>query len=695
MHQRNPRNPRNPRNLASLALLLALAGALAACGPAPAEGPPPQLPGASPTPPAPPAPSPSSGSPATPPAPSARPDVPSGADAARDAELAKHAASLVDAFINSGASFSPDGKTLLFGSNRSGHDQLYVADAARPDAPARLLVSTAERISAGEITPDGKAVIFLSDKGADENLSIFRVDLDGKNLAELTPGERLQRTTPILPDGAPGTMVYSARAHADVSTRVVVQASVAGSTPQVVYTAPKPAFITDARRDGQRALLIQLASMSEMTLFVVDLAAGTAKPIYPASGKATFSDARFSADGKRVFLSTDAGGEAGLVLALDAATGKELARYIEERPKTARTADLEVSKAGDLVAVRVDAGNRSEIRLLDARTLKPTKPVTLPLGGGSLGAFSKDGKRLAVTWSTPSAPTDIFAIDTATGKVSPLRKEDRKTLGALPPVETSIVEVPSFDGTKVPVNLYLPPAAARKQPMPVLVMVHGGPASSSPIRWSASHRFFGSLGYAIVEPNIRGSTGFGRAYEEADNGPKRLDALKDLEAVARWTATQPWADKDRLVVYGGSYGGYMVLMAVTRQPELWRAGIDLVGISSVRSFLQTTTGYIREAFKIEFGDVDRDARFLDSISPLSDAPKIVDPLFVYAGANDPRVPLAESDQIVVALRQKGVPVEYMVKNDEGHSLDLRENQVEFYARVARFLEKHLQLPKPQ
>ena len=175
----------------------------------------------------------------------------------------------------------------------------------------------------------------------------------------------------------------------------------------------------------------------------------------------------------------------------------------------------------------------------------------------------------------------------------------------------------------------------------------------------------------------------------ADNGRGRLDAFKDIEATGRWVAAQPWADKDRLVVFGGSYGGYTVLIALTRMPDLWRAGVNLFGVVNMRTFLLSTTGLIREIFKLEFGDLEADATFLESISPHNDVAKIQDPLFVYAGANDPRVPRSESDQIVRALRERGVPVEYMVAANEGHSLARRENLVVFMARAARFLETAL------
>ena len=253
-------------------------------------------------------------------------------------------------------------------------------------------------------------------------------------------------------------------------------------------------------------------------------------------------------------------------------------------------------------------------------------------------------------------------------------------------MESSITSVRAHDGLELPVNVYLPKQRAGK--LPVIVSYHGGPSGSSPIRWSAATAFFLSQGYAWVEPNVRGSGGFGRAFEEGDNGPARLAAFKDVEATGRWATSQPWADPDRVIVYGGSYGGYTVLVGLTRMPDLWRAGVDLFGVADLQTFMATTSGFIREVFLVEFGDPEKDAAFLKSISPLQDVDRIVDPLFVYAGANDPRVPRSESDLIVRALRERKVPVEYMVAQNEGHSLARKENLVEFLARAARFLEVH-------
>ncbi len=258
----------------------------------------------------------------------------------------------------------------------------------------------------------------------------------------------------------------------------------------------------------------------------------------------------------------------------------------------------------------------------------------------------------------------------------------------MPKIRTTIVEIPAFDGSKIPTLVYVKEGEENK-PHPTIVSYHGGPSGVSMVRWNPGIAFWVTLGYAYVEPNVRGSSGYGRAYEAGDNGKKRLDAFRDIETSSRWVAQQPWADKSRIVVYGGSYGGYTTLIALSRWPDIYRAGVNLFGVVNLKTFMATTSGLIRKIFLDEFGDPDKDAEFLAQISPITDITKITDPTFVYAGANDPRVPRSESDIIVKALRERRVPTEYMVADNEGHSLARKETQVEFYARCARFLETHL------
>jgi dipeptidyl aminopeptidase/acylaminoacyl peptidase len=616
-------------------------------------------------------------------------------DTPRVRALAKTASAVFDAFIDGEAAFTRDGKRVLFVSNRDGLPQLYLADATRPDGAATRLVSSTERVSEPLALPDGKRVLFRSDAGADENWSIFVGPLDGGGAAaDLTAGTKRQRDAPIVPDGAPNTAFYSGRTMSASGSEAYSLELTSGAAEKKLYGDTQPGGLSDVSRDGKRGLWIRFPTATDNTLLSVDLATGAPRRLYPAEGRQVqIFAAQYSADGKRIFVATDGGAEQALVLALDA-NGRELARYAESRAPKASVSALSVAKSGDRIAVGLDAGNHTEVRLLDAATLKPLVDVLLPLGTGALGEFSQDGRLLAASWSTPDSPGEICSIDAETGRATSLRRDPRPTLAGMAPVAASITEVPAFDGLKLPTNVYLPAMATEKR-LPVIVVYHGGPSGSSAIRWSPMARFFTALGYAVVEPNVRGSGGFGRAFEMADNGPKRVDSFKDVETTARWAASQPWADASRMVVYGGSYGGYTVLIALERWPDIWRAGVDLVGVANMTTFLRSTSGLIREIFKLEFGDVDKDAAFLATISPIEQVDKISKPLFVYAGANDPRVPRPESDQIVRALRDRKIPVEYMVADNEGHSMARRENQIAFYSRSAAFLENQMaEPPKP-
>jgi len=603
----------------------------------------------------------------------------------RDAARAPLATALIDAFTNGAPQFSRDGK-VLFQSNRGGSPQLYLADAANPSAPPIAITRGPERTDFADFTRDGKAILFLRDQGADENFRIYRVGLDGSGETNLTPGQSRHRDPFSEPRSKPGMIAYTQHDPKSPASEVVVQPL--DGAPHVVYTDPAPAILTETSPDGSRALLLRFNSASDVVLFEIALGTGQPRRIFPPEGKKiTMNDARYSADGTRAFAAGDDGADGEYVYALDLATGAVTGQYRQDSPPTAFVSTIQASPRGDQIAITVNAGNHSEVRILDAGTLALRRRVNAPLGWLETTRYSDDGARFGVTVSAPQAPADVFSVDAASGMLSPLRQEPRAGLEAMPPLNTSIESVKAFDGLTIPVNTYLPPIGGKR--LPVIVAFHGGPAWSYQVRWNVTARFFTQLGYAYLEPNVRGSTGFGRGYEMADDREKRADWLKDVETVNAWVKAQPWADPARVVVWGGSYGGYTVLMALTRQPTLWRAGVDQVGVANLVSLLQSTDQAIRAIFVQEFGDLEKDRELLERFSPIRDADRIVAPLFVYAGANDPRVPRTESDQIVRALRARQIPVEYMVAENEGHSLDRRENRIEFYTRVARFLDDQL------
>ncbi|HTO97252.1 MAG TPA: prolyl oligopeptidase family serine peptidase, partial [Myxococcales bacterium] len=588
---------------------------------------------------------------------------------------------------NFAGALTHDGAHLVFGSNREGSLQLYAGEVAQPSAAPRRITPGTERVQTAALTRDGKGILFTRDRGADENSHIFRIALDGSGLVDLTPGEGVRSDPPALPLRRTDLMIFGRRSVKSPASTLVAQ-DLSGGAGRDFYKDPAPTFVADASPDGSRALAVRVISVSEFVLLEIDVASGAAKRLWPAEGKKeALGTAAYSADGATVYLTTDQGGETSALLALDPASGNVKARWTPD-PSTAIIDALIPSPRGDVLAVHVDAGNRHLIRLLEAGSLRERATSGIPDGNSALGEFTPDGRTMTFALSTPDSPGEPYALDVQTGKVAVLRADARPGLSSLTKVEVTVASVPAFDGKPIPVHTYLPKGHGG-QKLPVMVEFHGGPAASSSIGWKPRAQFFASLGYAWVEPNVRGSTGFGRAWEMADNREKRGDVLEDMASVNAWVKQQPWADPSRVVIFGGSYGGWVVLMGLTRQQPLWSVGIDLVGVADLRTLLRSTDQLIRAIFVDEFGDPDKDEALLAAWSPLPDAGKITAPLFVYQGQNDPRVPRAESDAIVSALRSRGRPVEYMVAPDEGHSLDRRENQLEFYARSARFLEEHL------
>jgi dipeptidyl aminopeptidase/acylaminoacyl peptidase len=291
---------------------------------------------------------------------------------------------------------------------------------------------------------------------------------------------------------------------------------------------------------------------------------------------------------------------------------------------------------------------------------------------------------------TPDGPADIATLDVASGMITPLRHESRPGVGK--PPRATIEKVPAFDGRLIPINVYLPDGATGR--LPTLVLIHGGPSGSARIAWSPIIGFWTAMGFAVIAPNIRGSSGFGIEYEQADDREHRIDAVRDVESVNRWARTQPWCDGDKLVIGGISYGGYMTLLALTRQPTLWRGGIDGSGMSNLKTMEQLEDQTIRAIDDTEFGVLGKDDALLAEWSPITAVDKIVAPVFVYQGVRDPVTPQHEADQIVAALRQRHVPVEYMLVANEGHGVIRRENVIAYLARSYRFLAEHMGLIKP-
>jgi dienelactone hydrolase len=603
---------------------------------------------------------------------------------ARDAEIASRAAPFVDAFSNYGAVLAPDGQ-VVFVSTRDGLPQLYTATVGEPDRPPRRLPGPPERVMAPRLLPDGKTVVFLSDVGSDRKYHVFRVGLDGSGLTDLTPDGELRRTAPRVARWS-GTMVYGAHVLDDQTTRVFVQAL--DEPPREIHRDPKVGFVADVSADGRRALYVQQWSVTEEVLFALDVATGVPTRLFPPDGqRCALGKASLTADGASAVTACAARGQPLRVVKLDAATGAEQAHYNEAAAPTARLSSVTVSPAGDRVVIGLEAGEHSELRMLDAHDLRALDAPRVPLCDLDVEGFDGDGRRLVLTIRLPDAPPEIAALDVATGAIEPLRREPRTGLGT--PPRATIERLPAFDGGTIPANVYLPDGKTGR--LPTLVLIHGGPNGAAKIEWSPTIAFWTAMGFAVIAPNIRGSSGYGIDYEEADDRERRIDAVRDVESVNRWARAQPWCDGDKLVIGGLSYGGYMTLLALTRQPALWRAGIDGSGMSNLKTMEQLEDQTIRANDDTEFGVLGKDDALLAEWSPITAVDRIAAPVFVYQGARDPVTPQHEADQIVAALRRRHLPVEYMLVANEGHGVTRRENVIAYLARSYRFVAEHLGL----
>lgn len=596
----------------------------------------------------------------------------------------RRAAALLDLPRSSDGRFLGNSGRLLFRSVSGGPASLWLREV---NGTERRLSPDGMNVEGAAATPDGTAVLLLAEANGSENSALFRLNPDTSELTPLSedaPGHALQRDLPAIPRERPAVALYTARAQETGNTALWIQ-PIAGVMPRQVAALPVGTALWDVDPRGTRALVIQQRTYSDSTLSLVDLQTGALRVLAPAPGQRAFvSAAAFSRDGASIFLATDEGGETTHLVRLSATGAIEAEAPLSAFP-TGTVSNLFALPDGRTLAITIDAGSRNALCTVPLADLRSVRELPLPPGVGGFDDVSDTGA-LLLTWSTANAPDQVFRTTAQRLDPRPIRNAASGPLV----VRTELGSVRSFDGVSIPVNVYLPAHAVG--PLPSVVFLHGGPPGVATVGFSPRVRFFVEQGFAVVEPNIRGSSRFGRAFQLADDREKRPDSFRDLDAVGRWVRAQPWADPSRVAVQGHSYGGYLALVALTRYPELWRAGIDMSGISEWRSLLATTTAEVRSHFDEEVGTVERDGALLDRLSPLNDVAHLRAPLLVVHGAQDTRVPRAQAEQLVEGARRAGANVTLWMPGNEGHVFVQRENQLEFLVRPVEFLEQAFHSP---
>jgi dipeptidyl aminopeptidase/acylaminoacyl peptidase len=441
--------------------------------------------------------------------------------------------------------------------------------------------------------------------------------------------------------------------------------------------------------DDKKILLLEEVSINESHLWLMDTATGEKTELTPhdTKEKVAYSSARFSKNGKGIYVTTDLGSEFQRLALLDS-SGKNPQFLTSDIPWDVESFDL--SRDGKRLAFITDEEGLSVLHVMNTSTHKEMKLPALPAGVMGGVRWHHDGHDLAFSLTNAQGAGDCYSLDVATGKVERwTNSESAVKTDSFPAAE--LVRWKSFDGKMISGFLYKP-AAKFTGKRPVLVVIHGGPeGQSQPTFLGRGNYYLNELGIALIYPNVRGSTGYGKTFSLMDNGFKREDTYKDINALFDWVGTRADLDADRIAVTGGSYGGHMTLAVSTFYSDRIRCSVDVVGMSNLVTFLEHTEGYRRDLRRVEYGD-ERDPKmhdFLEKIAPMNNIEKIKKPMLVVAGKNDPRVPVTESAQIVEALKKQGTPVWYLLAKDEGHGFRKKQNQdFQFYTTI-EFLQEFL------
>lgn len=577
---------------------------------------------------------------------------------------------------------SPDGKFIAYLTDITGTNQIWKVGIER-GCPEQLTFFD-ERVQFASWNPKDKYwILFGKDSGGNERTQLFLLKSDGSEIRRLTfKDDVIYNFGAWSSDGTMFAFTSNERNRAFFDVYVM---NIKTGKVDLIWQNDGNNSVVAWSSDNKYILVSQSRSSFDNDLYLVEYPSGKVVNITPHTQPARYMSPKFSNDSRKIYLLSDEGKEFVGLAYIDIKTGQ--LNYIYSTNWDIET--FELSKDGKKIVFVLNVDGYSEVYALDIATKKVVK-LGFPTGGiiGSL-KFTSDGRKLIFTYQSPVKNQDIYYYDFVTKKVKQITYSSTAGIPLSSFVEPKLVRFKSFDGLEIPGYLYLPKNAKRDSSLPVIVSIHGGPEAQELPRFSALYQFFINNGYAIYAPNIRGSTGYGKTYASLDNTTKRKDAIKDVAMIPEFLKTTGYINPRKIIVYGGSYGGYMTLSAVTFYPDLWAAGVDLVGISNFLTFLKNTGAWRQRHRMAEYGDPEKDAEFLKEISPFYHVERIKAPLMIIQGANDPRVPKSESDQIVESIKSRGGIVEYLVFDDEGHGLAKLKNRIKAYKAVVEFLDKYV------
>ncbi|MDX2198141.1 MAG: prolyl oligopeptidase family serine peptidase [Phycisphaerae bacterium] len=584
---------------------------------------------------------------------------------------------------------SDDGKSLLIATRFGGSTQLHTV--AQPLGARKQITFADEPIDSGYFVPgsDSRKVIYAKDKGGDENDNYFVLDLNEGRSTLITDGKSRHSNSVISKSGRWFAVSGTARNGRDFD--VYLKDLTSNDPPKMIWEVKGQYYVAGFSPDEKSLLINHYISERETEWFIVDLADFKQRRITPETPAAYYGDAAWSHDGKTLFLTTDREGEFRRLYRLELETG---AWTCLTPTLNWDVESVAVEPTGAGLAYVVNEDGISRLVLCDTAGKNERTVKGLPVGVIGGLQFNQAGGTLGLTINSSKSPSDAYSVDFAAGNATRWTESEIGGLNAERFVEPELIRYPTFDQVDgkprmIPAFLY---RGVGDGPRPVIIQCHGGPEGQFTPGFTSPFQFWArELGISVLALNVRGSVGYGRTYHQIDNGVLREDAVKDVGAALDWIAKQPHLDASRVGIFGGSYGGYMVLGSLTNFPDRITAGIDIVGIASFVSFLETTPEFRRDLRRAEYGD-ERDPAVravLEKISPLSNAEKIKAALFVMHGENDPRVPVSEARQIVAKMRALGRTVWFANALNEGHGFAKKENSDLAAVMQAMFWKEHL------
>lgn len=581
-------------------------------------------------------------------------------------------------------SFSPDGKRMAFVSNLNGIPQLWTMPVDG-DFPT-LVTALEDPVGFVSWAPDGSWLAFNVAPGGGFNEQIYIVRPDGTDLQRLTEGGKENN---FLGDWTFDSrfLTFSSNRRNPASTDSYL-IDVTSREMKMVAENRGTGGINDVSRDGKYAVLSRLINRGDNDLYLVNIADRSEIKLTPHEGPGTFFGGDFSPDGRTVYLASNKdrdliafarvrlsnNNHVGPVEVLAARDDAELSNYA-------------LTEDGNTAALLWNVAGRSELAFVDLKTNKmlPGPPLPAEIGFGL--EFSKDGQRLTMVASGAASPPDIWILDMRSKQFSQITRSPHAGVVLSHLVRPELVRYKAHDGLELSGWLYRPKGATTAGP--IVLSFHGGPEGQERPGFNSTYQALLARGIAVFAPNVRGSSGFGKKFVNLDNGPLRVNGVKDIAASVDYVVKARVADPKRIGIMGGSYGGYMVAAGLTEYPELFAAGANLFGVVNFETFFKHTQPWMAAISKIEYGDPDTQLELLRQLSPIHRIDRIKAPTIVLHGANDTNVPVIEAEQVVANLKQRGVPVEYVLFADEGHGWRKIPNRIRSTVEIVRWFDKYL------